>query len=161
MQIIVTSYLNVRNRLTFLAYCSTWHSLETLSALAIDRRGTDTSLLDKFRVEKHEALVHDLERGSHLLVVVGELHQDVLGFALRQLDQKTFGRLDVVSSNKKVGVVGRDFNYVVALPELFTSLVEHNSVFVQVLSLPDHGQRRLLGRGASTAGLSVSTADAG
>ena len=89
-------------------------------------------------VQEHKALVHDLERARHRLVVIVELVEDVSSAALGQLNQQTLRRLHVVGCNKEVCVVRRYLHDVVSLPQLPPLLVKHNSILVQRLSLLDN-----------------------
>lgn len=100
-------------------------------------------MIDEFGVQKNKALVHDLERTGHGLVVIVEFVEDISGPSLRQLDQQALGRLNIVCSNEQVRVVRRDLHNVVALSQLTAFLIKYDSILVKRLRLLDNGSLAL------------------
>ena len=120
-------------------------SWDRWSTSLTNRCGTEPLLIYEFGIEKHKSLIHDLKRTRHRLIIVVELIQDVGRSSLRKLDQQAFWRLNIIRSDKQMGVVGGDLNYVVALTKLATLLVKYNSIFIEGLGLFDDGSFSLQG----------------
>lgn len=71
-----------------------------------DRCGSNTLLLDKFRIEEHKALVDDLQGASQLLVILIEFDKDLIRLSLWQLDQEAFISFDVKGCNEQILLIG-------------------------------------------------------
>ena len=94
-------------------------------------------LVGELRVQQHQALVHDLQRVSHRLIVVLKLIEDVLSSPFWQLDQQWLWALEVVCCDEQMCVVAGYLHNEVPLAELLRLLVEHDSVLIQRICLSD------------------------
>lgn len=130
---MVTLHIIITRTAHLVAATSTSSTLACLQAL----------LLDKFRVQKHKTLVHDLKWTSHLLIVISKLCQDVLCSSFWKFDQERLWAFNVISCDKQMWVVRWDFYNIVSLAKLLGSLVKHDSILIQCLGLSNDRPFRL------------------
>lgn len=101
------------------------------------------AFLNKFRVKQNKALVNNLKRRSHAIVVIFKFFKNFLCASFRQLNQKWFRWFNIVCGNKQMWVVTWNLNDIIALTKLFTALVEYNTILIHIFSLTNNGSSTL------------------